>query len=305
MEKLKGPFKDILPLFIQMKKSSGYKYLNISNYIELDNHLYNNNITNLENTKAIFNVCVTNEKNINRKKQRYYCLKKLSSFMIQIGMKSLYLEEIYFNKNNFFTPRILEEKEIILLFKKIDEKSKKYTDERKYIFPVLFRLVYSSGLRIGEVLHLSKANYNKDLGTLCISLSKNNITRTIPISNSMKKALDKYLELTKEDEDKLFFNISYERVKDFFDNVIHELLMEPCRIHDLRHTFAVITMNKNIDDYNQHKILYLLHIYMGHSNINSTEYYLRLTKRHYKKINNKMKKTNKNIFSKVGVESEK
>ncbi len=304
MEKLRGPFKDIISLFITMKRSSGYKYININDYVELDNHLYNNNITNLKNRKEIFEISVIKENNIERRKKRYYCLKNLSNFMKDMGMEELYLETMYYSKTKSFEPKILNENEINKIFKEIDLESKKYKDKRKNIYPVLFRLIYSCGLRISEALNIKKANYNKDLGTITIILSKGYVTRLIPLSDSMKTVLDKYINMV-EVEDKLFQNISYKEVNKFFQKIIYKLSLEPCRIHDLRHTFAVTSLNKNINKYNEYKLLYSLQIYMGHKNIKNTEYYLRLTEQNYKKLKKIMRNNNKNIFSKEGVEDEK
>ena len=50
------------------------------------------------------------------------------------------------------------------------------------------------------------------------------------------------------------------------------------RVHDLRHTFAVHSLQQNIE---MGKDIYTsltgLMVYLGHSKISSTEYYLRLT----------------------------
>lgn len=62
MQKLKGPFKDIIPILIKMKKSNGYKYNNINIYTELDNHLFRKNIIEIKDNKEIFNVAIKNEK---------------------------------------------------------------------------------------------------------------------------------------------------------------------------------------------------------------------------------------------------
>ena len=56
MEQVSGPFKDIIPNFQKYKKSLGYKYDSINNYIRLDKILKNNNINDLNDTKKIFNI---------------------------------------------------------------------------------------------------------------------------------------------------------------------------------------------------------------------------------------------------------
>ena len=57
MQKLNGPFKDIIPILVKMKKSIGYKYNNINIYVTLDNFLYENNILILK-VNATFTISV-------------------------------------------------------------------------------------------------------------------------------------------------------------------------------------------------------------------------------------------------------
>lgn len=298
MEKLNGPFKDIIPLFQRMKINSGYKYNNINNYIELDNYLYKNNITSLSDTKEIFRIAVTDENNVKRKKIRYSCLLTLSEFMKNIGLNRLYLEKIYVKNKGKFIPNIISTNDMMRLLKKIDIESKKEKGNCKLIYPVLFRLIYSSGLRVREALNLKRANYNKEKGTILIICSKENITRNIPISDSMKEILDLYLELTKNiNSDAIFLNINYKKVSSFFHKIIITLSLEPLRIHDLRHLFAITSLNKllsnGIDEY---KALYMLQVYLGHSSIKSTEYYLRVTKEYYQNLSDKMEDINNEIY---------
>ena len=50
------------------------------------------------------------------------------------------------------------------------------------------------------------------------------------------------------------------------------------RVHDLRHTFAVHSLQQNIEmGKDIYTSLTCLMVYLGHSKISSTEYYLRLT----------------------------
>ena len=52
MGKLRGPFKDIIPIFQDAKKALGYKYDNISLFNELDKYLFNKNIKDLSDNRV-------------------------------------------------------------------------------------------------------------------------------------------------------------------------------------------------------------------------------------------------------------
>lgn len=65
----------------------------------------------------------------------------------------------------------------------------------------------------------------------------------------------------------------------FTENIIHLLLYGT---HDLRHTFAVHSLEQSIDHgLDPYCSLPTLSTYMGHRGVESTEYYLRLTKHYF------------------------
>lgn len=300
MEKLNGPFRDIIPVFIKMKKSTGYKYNNIKDYVELDNFLCEQGITKI--SQEIYNVAITKESNPYLKKKRYYALENINIVLEALNIPIIKMGKIRLERNEKFIARILTQEEIITLFLKIDNESNKLDNFYKELYPVLFRLLYSTGLRISEALSLTKADYTMDCGVLKILNSKNLISRNVVLSNSMKKIFDKYLSNIKSDND-LIFETSYASVRNFFQKMIIELSFEPCRLHDLRHMFAVYALYNLKKEMDENKALYYLSVFMGHSTIDSTVYYLQLTPKHKKEIFNKMNKINKFIFKEENDES--
>lgn len=290
MEKLKGPFSDIIPVLIKMKKSTGYKYNNIKDYIELDNFLYKNGITKIN--QEIYNASVLDEKNPYLKRKRYCALENLNVVMEALNIPTIKMGKIKTNENEKFISRILTTKEIQILFNEIDNQAR---DSYRSIYPVLFRLLYSTGLRISEALSLTKGDYNEDDGVLRILNSKNLISRNVVLSDSMKKIFEEYIINIKNKSD-LIFDISYSTARNFFHKIIIQLSLEPCRIHDLRHTFAVYALQNLLKEMDENKALYFLSIYMGHTSIESTVYYLQLVPKMKKEINKKMNEINEYIF---------
>ena len=119
---------------------------------------------------------------------------------------------------------------------------------------------------------------------------KNNNSRLVPPSESLSKRIKSYLtENPYSDDEPLFQNsngaaISQNTAYDWFRKALwkagipHQGRGKGPRLHDLRHTFAVHSLQnaiKNGSDINAY--LPILCTYLGHQRISSTEQYLRLT----------------------------
>ena len=290
MHKLDGPFRDIIPVLVKMKRSTGYKYDTIKDYVELDNFLYKKGVTKI--SQEIYTISVLGEQNPYLKRKRYCALENLNVVMDALNIPTIKMGKIKINGNEKFISRILTINEIKILFNEID---RQINNSKHSMYSVLYRLLYSSGLRISEILSITKSDYNEEYGALRILDSKNLISRNVVLSNSMKKIFDKYISNIKNKDD-FIFNISYSTARNFFHKIIIKLSLEPCRIHDLRHTFAVHALYNLLKKMNENKALYYLGIYMGHTCIESTIYYLQLVPKQKRKINKTMKEVNEYIF---------
>jgi integrase len=77
------------------------------------------------------------------------------------------------------------------------------------------------------------------------------------------------------------------------------------RLHDFRHTFAVTTMNRLVDQNNDiYVVLPILSAYLGHSGVKSTERYIRLTEERLSTITDTIGNTLSNIFPEVEDDAE-
>lgn len=163
-----------------------------------------------------------------------------------------------------------------------------------YIYPAVIRMLYGCGLRISEALALRCEHVDLENGILVIMNGKNNVSRLVPLSESLRQYLSMY-------------NSKVERVKNpYFFPALHNEMYSPItirnqfrrlmdkagisklssgkypRVHDLRHTFSVHALeqmiHKGIDPYCS---IPILSTYLGHKGIESTEKYLRLTKQYF------------------------
>ncbi len=64
--------------------------------------------------------------------------------------------------------------------------------------PVLFRLLYATGIRVGEAMSLSISDVDVENNLLKVRDSKNGKERIVPFSESMSLALKDYLKYRRQ-----------------------------------------------------------------------------------------------------------
>jgi integrase/recombinase XerD len=156
-------------------------------------------------------------------------------------------------------------------------------------------LLYTAGLRLGELVRLTLADFDSQAGVLHIRRSKFHKSRLIPMSPSAREELCAYLkartahELQPKSDAPLLCRWSrgracpysrigmYKALHALFDAAGLRNQAGRCpRIHDLRHSFAVAALLRWYQTGADVQVnLPKLAIYMGHVDIVSTAYYLR------------------------------
>lgn len=148
----------------------------------------------------------------------------------------------------------------------------------------LLGLLWCTGLRISEALHLHCEEIDWSTGVLTIGGSKFGQGRLVPVSATTLAALAAYHQQRPPDTTSAFFTLQsnrplcYERARKVFRQLTEHLGWTAAplpRLHDFRHTFAVNTLigwhEQKIDV--QEKIL-LLSTYLGHRCLKHTYWYL-------------------------------
>lgn len=164
------------------------------------------------------------------------------------------------------------------------------------VFGLAITLLYTAGLRRGELLRLTIGDYDRREGTVLIRESKFHKSRVLPLSSDAIERLDRYVDARQRHrfpvspDSPLLWNAhrgGQAYAVTTFRGVMHRLLdaagvrkpdgRRP-RIHDFRHTFAVYALLwwYRADDDVQAK-LPLLATHLGHVSIVHTQYYLKLT----------------------------
>jgi len=299
-------FKDEFDKYIKYKKSMGYNYAkNVVNvYIRLDKFFNENNLNKKEITEELYNKWLLRRENESNNTHaiRYTAIRQFCAFLIQCNYRNIYYSDEYNIKyKKEFIPYIYTDDEIVKIFNlstNVDE-----------TFEVIIKLLYSTGLRISEALNIEIDNVNLKNNQIFIINSKNNVSRIIVTSDSMNDQLKKYIN------SKIYFNTkylfsfkgrkySYNRFRVNYCKILDTLNIK-ARIHDLRHTFAVNSLNQMVEKgYDIYTSLPLLSQYMGHKRIESTEYYLRFIDKYYEDIINSVNNYYGNIYPNFEVQYE-
>lgn len=169
---------------------------------------------------------------------------------------------------------------------------------RPKTYTTLFALLAVTGLRISEALALNIADLTDD--GLMIRCTKFRKDRLVPLHQSTQRALEYYLayrtRYTGSDETALFISnagskISYSTAFQLFLQLMRSIGLRGApgtsgaHLHDLRHTFAVKSLEQCIGDYvavSHH--MTALSTYLGHAHISDTYWYLQATPRLLKQI---------------------
>lgn len=161
---------------------------------------------------------------------------------------------------------------------------------RPKVFVTVFALLASCGLRISEALALDMGDVTAD--GLIIRCTKFRKTRLVPLHPTARAGLDKYLcerQKVASVDSAVFISmwgtrLSYSRFADVFRQLMRAAGLRdgpgtpgPC-IHDLRHTFAVRSLEACPDgevEISRHMIA--LSTYLGHAHPSDTFWYLQAT----------------------------
>lgn len=293
----KSIFKNELNYFIKYKRSLGLKYENeILRLKHIDNILFNLKLKSKKITKETFYELIkrNNMQGENYARQ-YGVTKDFCKYLISNEYKNIYYEEKKFKIINNYKPVIFNDKEIVILFKSMDNYTKKFIGKKYYqlyySYSILFRLIYACGLRISEVVKITIDDIDFSNNTINIIDSKKHISRLVVFSQSMKKCLEKYINIFNIKEGLLFKNYKNKMLvcnslREYYKKILNIAnLNTNCHIHDLRHVFCNNALNQMLKKgYDENVVIVYLYKYMGHKSITETEYYLHFTDYNKKKL---------------------
>lgn len=302
MVEFESVFGEFIVQYIAFKRSLGYKYNGAEfRFRAFDRLAVNEDCANGGISRALFEKWMeptANESESNRYR-RVNELLNFSLYLNSLGITSYCPKNLPHHKSGF-TPYIFTHDEINRFFTACDRSvtPERYPTEFAYAAPAVFRLLYGTGLRIGEALHLEMADVSLEKGYLLLHKTKNCTDRLVPFSESVGNALEEYSRYRKRiygEKTKYFFARTGDRhwsnsaAYECFRRILLQAQIPHTekgpRLHDLRHTFSVHTLaemsSNGLDLYYS---LPILSKYLGHSSLEATDKYVRLTAEMYPEL---------------------
>jgi integrase len=307
-KEFKGAFAEELKMFLDGKRACGIKFTEEERLMrKLDELCLAHDCTS-ELTKEIVMEFTnprpnwsrsTYEKHVNLAAQiaKFFNLHGVTAYVPDTKLR--------LGTDRSFSPYIFSMDEMKRIFYEADHlPSTRKGNRSADFYPVIFRLLYSSGMRISEALFLTMRDVDLTNCTVFIKNTKNHKDRLLPLNSQMipylKRYADKYHGSFKDSD--YFFSSPrgghYEKgtVYHRFRDIIFKCGISHGgrenggpRLHCIRHTFCVHSLRqflaKGID---YRAALPLLSVYMGHSTISATGKYLKLTAEAYPEISELM-----------------
>jgi integrase len=199
-------------------------------------------------------------------------------------------------RRNRRRPYIYSESEVSLLLKTALSFPSPETPGRPLMLYTMLVLAYCAGLRIGEIVRLNVGDIDIADQTIEVRETKFFKSRRLPVTNSVRAALDYYLKARRlegapgDPSAPLFWQgraareYRYYTIRALLVQVIRRAGLKPDpgavgpRIHDLRHSFVVSRIlawyREGVNP--QERLPYLV-TYLGHKDIHSTLVYITIT----------------------------
>jgi integrase len=198
--------------------------------------------------------------------------------------------------NEDYIPYIFSESEMAKIINYADNFSDNSVSVMRFGFPMIIRLLYGCGLRLGETLSLIVRDVDWRRGTLLMRKAKNNKQRIVPMHETLSEMLMKYcaaMNIIEKPDEFLFPGVkaashyTLSAVSSRFRQILNSTGVyipseKPSRrgqcLHCFRHLFAIKSFaqaEKNGRPTND-SVPYLS-VYLGHFDMDGTEKYLKFS----------------------------
>lgn len=298
-------FKSEMSDFVQLRQSQGLRdHTKIYILKALDDYLTEHEVSEKELKPFIIDGWIamySNKLNVNTINNFVNYYVPFARYLNSLGILAFFPERPIYRHT--YAPHIFPEQEINEIFQAADGMKGRINGILSRVqFPIMLRLLYGCGLRLGEVLRLRLADFDAENGILKIWNGKGNIDRLVPMEKSLTEILTKYCDSVFKDKSENHFlfkqmngcHRSAGWAQWYFEKVLAATEIEEPKLpphsrniclHCLRHTFAVNSLRMSdtasVDAYD---ITPLLSIYLGHKHLTGTQVYLHMTSENSKDI---------------------
>jgi len=294
--------------FLHMKETMGYsltkfKYI----LIEFDRFFLETGAAKTHITCE--QITAWRQSRVNDKERTLYdkfsVISQFCKYMCHLGHEC-YIPRLPKKKDWDFIPYVLTHKQMEQIFSESDRLPLLSNNMNTALFaiPALLRFLYSTGARIGEALSIKNGDVDYAHNRIIIRKSKNGMHRILPINPSLEQVMKQYEKYRNRmpleglaSREHFFFVSALGKplhictVLNWFKKVITALGIphvnnnQWVRIHDIRHTTSVHSLEKMIHEgVDVYCALPVLSVFLGHKTIKGTEKYVRMVREIYPDI---------------------
>lgn len=244
-------------------------------------------------------------------------LRQFSVYLHNLGFETYIPLKMPSSERSGFVPYIYTDDEISAIFKAADNLRlyDRHMNTNLFIMPVLVRILFATGIRIGEAIRLKMEDVNMESGYFILRDCKNGKDRIIPFSDSLSVVLHQYFKY----RDKLPRKNEYVLIKPdgepcckyrfsyywwnqilFVSGIQRRGKIAGPRIQDARHSFCIKSMRRlAANGKDLYYSLPVLSTYMGHTSVASTDRYVRMTSEMYPELLGKIDSVCSYIFPEI------
>jgi integrase len=294
--------------FLQMKQQMGFGLLKFQDvFKELDRFFLATGATEPYITRE--QITAWSETRINDKARTLYdkhsILRQFCHYMCHLGYEC-YIHRLPRQNWPPFIPYIFSHEQMERIFDASDKLTLPHRCMTSVLIavPSLIRLLYSTGMRIGEALSLKNEDVDFIHKRILLKRTKNKMERLLPVCPSLFEVLTQYktcrdrMPVKGISASAAFFFISTVgkplglcSIHRWFREILVQCGIprrcdgEGPRIHDIRHTTAVHSLIKMVrDGMDMYCAMPILSVFLGHKSLKGTETYVRLTREMYPDI---------------------
>jgi len=314
----RSKFRADIEAFIIQKRAAGYPYntsARVLGYLDamISKSFPDSDILSKEICNAWIDKCSSFHQNTLLR--RVTPVRQLAKYLVGTGKEAYIIPGGIPNKQIHYDAHIFTETELKAFFSSIDKcRKSSFSPYRCYVIPVIFRLLYTCGLRASEARLLNVDDVDLDTGKIFIRGSKGWEARIIYVSPDMLDLLHRYDCIIQRylPARKVFFpnqkgDFYSKSTLDIWFHEFWDTLPEAAvtkgnkpRVHDFRHSYCVYRLNQWVSDNADLNALYpYLSEFVGHSNFADTDYYLTLAEPFYSEFEARMRKVNAAILPEV------
>lgn len=298
MSEFVSQFAKDIERFIALKRAFGYENKSLVSPIKRFDKFcaeYYPSVNDL--TRELTMRWLSVESETSNTKRKASVIRQFGKYLSAIGRTSYILPDNFVLSKSKFAPYIPGEKELAAFFAATDSIKHTNRNPRAHLIaPVLFRLLYTCGLRPNEGRELKTEDINLQTGEIIIRRNKQHKERIVVMSDDMLSLCVDYNEkrICLGTDGIFFFPADGDKP---YNTKKLWVLCKACwrkanpgvtkenlpsfRPYDLRHCFASTVIHRWLNEGRKvEAMLPHLRAYMGHVTFNSTIYYVHLMPEH-------------------------